>query len=72
MKLWLVRMNDNSNCYVICTAIHRESAKQKAHHWFGSSLVYESTNQYGDPNHYIVTPLTNVGDRVHLDITVQI
>lgn len=42
-------------------ALDREDAKRKAQRWMGE-----------DPDHYIVTPLTNRGDRVHLDLTLNV
>jgi len=44
--------------HVICTATNREYAKSKASQFLG-----------GNPDEYIVSPLTNKGDKVHLDIT---
>jgi len=42
-------------------AFDREEAKRNAHRWIGS-----------DKDNYIVWPLTNDGDRIHLDITIQV
>jgi len=55
--MWLVTVG---NAHFICNAFHRETAKQLAAHWFA-----------GDPDKYIVTPLTKEGDRVHVAVTVS-
>ena len=58
MILWLVEIG---NIHVVCTARNREYAKSKAHAFIG-----------GNPDDYTVTPLTEAGDRLHLDITVWV
>lgn len=49
------------NIKVITWALGRESAKRNAHDWIG-----------GNMDQYIVSPLTNPGDRIHLDITLAV
>jgi len=49
------------NVKVIVWTIGRENAKRKAHEWIGN-----------DPDKYVVTPITNPGDRVKLDITLNV
>ena len=49
------------NAHVITWALDREDAKRKARTW----LSY-------DPDKYIVTPLTEPGDRVHMSITLNV
>ena len=50
----------DGNNHVICTANNREFAKSKAAGFLK-----------GNPDHYVVTPLTNEGETVHLDVTVK-
>lgn len=47
------------NAHVLTWAHDREDAKRKARQW----LSYDSDN-------YTVTPLTNEGDRINLNITL--
>jgi hypothetical protein len=56
--LFLVTMG---NIRVITWARNREDAKNQAHAWIG----WEKDN-------YTVSPLTNEGDRIHLNITLQV
>jgi hypothetical protein len=58
MILFMVEVG---NVHVITWAHGREGAKRNANTWIG-----------GDPDKYIVTPLTAPGDRVHLDITLAV
>lgn len=39
----------------------REEAKRKAYGWLGLN-----------PDDYVVLPLTNHSDRVHIDVTIQV
>lgn len=48
------------NVHVLITALDREEAKRRSFPWIGA-----------DPDYYIVTPLTEPGDRIKLDITVS-
>lgn len=58
-QFWVVELG---NAHVIVGVIgDRENAKQRAFKWLG-----------GDPDAYTVTPITEPGDRVHLDITVMV
>ena len=57
MKFWLVTLN---GVHVICNSRTREFAKSKAHSCLG-----------GNPDTYVVTPLTDAGERVNLDVTVK-
>lgn len=41
----------------------REGAKDKARNWLG--------NGWGGPDNWEVTPLTEKGDRVHLNVTLS-
>lgn len=56
--LFIVEMG---NIHVITYAYERESAKRNAHSWIG-----------GNYDHYIVTPLTEPGDRIHLSLTLYV
>lgn len=49
------------NIRVVTWASGREEAKRNAHVWLGA-----------DPDKYIVTPLSEIGDRVRIDITLAI
>lgn len=51
----------NNNAHVITWSFDREDAKRRAAPWLS-----------GDRDKYVVTPLTNPGDRVKLDITISI
>jgi hypothetical protein len=55
-QLFMVELG---NVHFICYAHGREDAKRQAHSWIGA-----------DKENYIVTPLTEPGDRIHLAITV--
>lgn len=58
MKLWLVT---RAGHHVVLSALNREYAKSKSQEILG-----------GDPDEYTVTPLTNEGDRVHLDLNIDL
>jgi len=58
MRIFLVTSKENMSVHAICTAVNRDYAKSKASQFL-----------FGDPDEYIVTPLTNEGDRIHLDIS---
>lgn len=49
------------NVKYVVWAHGREDAKRKARTWLGA-----------DPDKYVVTPITNPGDRVHLEVTLNI
>lgn len=57
---WVVELG---NAHVILNTQRqdREEAKYQAQKWLG-----------GDPDDYTVTPITEPGDRVRLDVTVQV
>lgn len=57
-RLWLVVLGSHR---VICTGLDREDAKREAHNYMG-----------GNPDTYIVEPLSNIGDTVRLQITVSV
>jgi hypothetical protein len=65
MRLMILFLVEHDNIHVLTYASDREAAKRKAFNWLGWWLV-------GDPDqdHCMVTPLTEPGDRIHLDITV--
>lgn len=44
---------------MVTLAVGREDAKRKARYWMG-----------GNPDEYIVTPITNPGDILKVDITL--
>jgi len=52
-RLWLVRLHQTANVVAIVHGRDREFAKENARDWLG-----------GDPDQYVVTPLTNEGDRI--------
>lgn len=58
MILFYVKREDIIDQLVIVTARNREYAKSKAANFLG-----------GNPDKYIVEPLTQMGYRVHFDIT---
>lgn len=49
------------NIRLFTYAFDREDAKRNASHWIPA-----------DADKYVVTPLTNPGDRIHLDITLYV
>lgn len=49
------------NIRFLCWAMGREDAKRQAHKWIGS-----------DPDMYVVTPISEQGDRVHIALTLSI
>lgn len=55
-QLFLVELGD---VHVVTWAFGREGAKRNAHNWIGN-----------DKEKYTVTPLTDQGDIIHLDITL--
>lgn len=55
-QLFMVEL---ANVHVITWAHNREDAKRRCKSWIGSN-----------PDYYIVSPLTEKGDRVHLNITL--
>lgn len=57
----IVFMVQMGNVRVFVWAIDREEAKRQARTWIGS-----------DSDNYIVTPLTNPGDRIHLALTLYV
>lgn len=58
--LWLVTRKETKH-HVVCSAMNREYAKSKSHQIL-----------LGNPDDYVVTPLTEEGDRVHLDISINL
>jgi hypothetical protein len=68
LQLWVVQPDRNlfpdSKVKVILWAMGREDAKRSA--WSGW------LNGLGDPDNFIVTPITNPGDRVKLEITLNV
>lgn len=58
MKLWLVTLGSKR---VILSALDREYAKSKAHQYLG-----------GNPDNFTVTPLTEHGDTVYLDVKIDL
>jgi hypothetical protein len=70
MILFLVQQSDISNSYVVVYAPNREEAKRHAFNWFGAG-EYDAPKA-GNPDFYIVTPMTPPGARIHLDITVSV
>lgn len=61
-QFWLIEhiAEDGTRCLYICSADGRETAKQMA-----------SKFLLGDPDKYIVHPLTNPGEVVKLRINIQ-
>ena len=57
-QLFLVGMG---NKRFVCWATDRESAKLKGHYWLG-----------GNKESYVVTPLSEKGDQVHIALTLAI
>lgn len=58
------RAYPQSNMKVILWAGGRDDAKRKASR--------STLREMGNPDEYIVTPITNPGDRVKLDITLNV
>ena len=56
--LFMVEMG---NIHYLCFATDREDAKRQAHAWIG-----------GNADHYIVSPLTGIGDRLHISLTIAV
>lgn len=57
---WVVEIG-NTHIILNTQRQDREEAKRKARQWLG-----------GNPDNYTVTPITEPGDRVRLDVTVQV
>lgn len=57
----LLFMVEMGNIHVITIAYGREGAKNNAYQWMG-----------GDPDKYIVTTLTDPGDRIHMSLTLRV
>lgn len=55
-KLFMVELG---NIHYLCYAGDREDAKRRARNWIGD-----------DPDNYIVSPLTEQGDRIHIGLTL--
>lgn len=49
------------NIRFLCWAMGREDAKRQAHYWIDSN-----------PNTYVVTPISEQGDRVHIALTLSV
>lgn len=62
-QLFVVQRSEDirDNAKVIVWALSREDAKRKASLWI-----------QGDRERFVVTPITNPGDRVKLDITLNV
>lgn len=58
---YIVFMVEMGNIHVFTYQLDRESAKRDAHAWIG-----------GNPDDYIVTPLTTPGDRIRLNMTLYV
>ena len=58
---WILFMVEYGNVHVILNALNREDAKRRARNWIG----YDSEK-------YTVTPLTEKGDRIKLDVTLYV
>lgn len=56
--LFMVEMG---NVHFFCFAYDREGAKRQAHAWIGS-----------DKDKYIITPLTEPGDRIHMALSLSL
>jgi hypothetical protein len=61
MRNQIVFMVEYGNIHYITYAFDRESAKRSALGWIG-----------GNSDNYIVTPLTEPGDRIHIGITLYV
>lgn len=57
----MVELPPPGNVHVLTNALNREGAKRNAERWMG-----------GNPDTYVVTPLTAPGDRIKLDITLRV
>jgi hypothetical protein len=64
-------MVEYGNAHVITFASGREQAKQNAKNWLGDYRRPLHDFYGNNPDNYTVTPLTEPGDRIHLDITVS-
>lgn len=60
MTGYILFMVERGNVHVLTYATDRENAKRNAQKWMGMN-----------PDHYTVSPLTEPGDRIKLDITVS-
>lgn len=49
------------NIRYVCWAMGREDAKRQAQSWIG-----------GNPDSYVVSPISEQGDRVHIALTLSI
>lgn len=58
-QIFLVQPFEGSSTKFVTGAFGREEAKRRGRVWLGA----------GSPDNYIVTPITNPGDRVKLDHT---
>jgi hypothetical protein len=68
MILFIVT-HENTN--VVCLANGREEAKTKAFRWCLTSEARATAPTVGNPDKYVVSPLTKPGDRIHFDITTD-
>lgn len=60
-QMWVVSPGEGSTFKCVVWAGDREDAKRKARTWLAR-----------DPDHYICTPVTNPGDKVKVDITLNV
>ena len=58
--LWMVQLREHSNIRFFTAEWDRESAKRAAHRWIG-----------GNKDEYVVSPLTEKGDRVRVELTLS-
>jgi hypothetical protein len=70
IPLWHVRLNETANKIIILSAFDREDAKRKAFLYFGAGEFHNPTA--GNTDNYVVTPLSERGDQVKLDVIVNI
>lgn len=71
MQLFIVSPDMGSNVKVVVWALGREDAKRRTQHRLSFQDPYQQGALQPNPDKYIVTPVTNPGDRVHLSVTLN-
>jgi hypothetical protein len=68
----IIFMVSYGNVRVITTGNNREDAKRNAANWISYQDAYSGGAFRPSTDEYTVTPLTNPGDRIKLDISLRV